>query len=116
MDIILGMNWLEEQGVLLDTLSHSLHIHSSIHGPITLHLEGHESLTPNINHTEGKNLAEILVVCEYPDVFPEDLPGMPLNRNVDFAIELQPGMAPISRRPYRMPPNELTELKKQLQE
>ena len=72
VDIILGMNWLEEQGVLLDTLPHSVHIQSSIHGPITLHLEGHESLTPNINHTEGKNLAEIPVVCEYPDVFLED--------------------------------------------
>ena len=40
----------------------------------------------------------------------------PPDRNVEFAIELQPGTAPISRRPYRMPPNELAELKKQLQE
>jgi len=54
--------------------------------------------------------------CEYPDVFPDDLPGMPPDRKVEFAIELQPGTAPISRRPYRMPPNELAELKKQLQE
>ena len=99
VDLILGMNWLEEQGVLLDTLSHSVHINSSIHGPITLHLEGHESLTPNANHTEGKSLAEIPVVCEYPDVFSEDLPGMPPVRNVEFAIELQPGTTPISRRP-----------------
>ena len=116
VDIILGMNWLEEQGVLLDTLSHSVHINSSIHGPITLHLEGHESLTPNVNHTEGKSLADIPVVCEYPDVFSDDLSGMPPDRNVEFAIELQPETAPISRRPYRMPPNELAELKKQLQE
>ena len=99
VDLILGMNWLEEQGVLLDTLSHSVHINSSIHGPITLHLEGHESLTPNVNHTEGKSLVEIPVVCEYPDVFSEDLPGMPPVRNVEFAIELQPGTTPISRRP-----------------
>jgi hypothetical protein len=54
------------------------------------------------------------VVCEYPDVFPDDLPGIPPNRNVEFAIELQPETAPISRRPYRMPPNGLAELKKQL--
>ena len=116
VDLILGMNWLEEQGVLLDTLSHSVHINSSIHGPITLHLEGHESLTPNVNHTEGKSLADIPVVCEYPDVFPDDLPGIPPDRNVEFTIELQPETAPISKRPYRMPPNELAELKKQLQE
>ena len=61
-------------------------------------------------------MADIPVVYEYPDVFPNDLPGMPPDRNVEFAIELQPGTAPISRRPYRMPPNELVELKKQLQE
>jgi len=74
------------------------------------------SLTHTVNQIEGRNLADIPVVCEYPDVFPEDLPGMPPDRDVEFAIELQPGMAPISRRPYRMPPNELAELKKQLQE
>jgi hypothetical protein len=58
----------------------------------------------------------IPVVCEYPDVFPDELPGMPPDRDIEFAIELQPGTAPISKRPYRMPPAELAELKKQLQE
>jgi hypothetical protein len=56
------------------------------------------------------------VVCEYPDVFPEELPGMPPDRDIEFAIELQPRTAPISKRPYRMPLAELAELKKQLQE
>jgi hypothetical protein len=55
-------------------------------------------------------------VCEYPDVFPDDLPGMPPDKDVEFVIELQPGTAPISKRPYRMPPKELAELKNQLQE
>jgi hypothetical protein len=55
-------------------------------------------------------------VCEYPDVFLDELPGMPPDRDVEFVIELQPGTAPISKRPYRMPPKELTELKTQLQE
>jgi hypothetical protein len=58
----------------------------------------------------------ILVVYEYPDVFPDELPGMPPDRDIEFATELQPGTAPISKRPYRMPPAELVELKKQLQE
>jgi hypothetical protein len=49
-------------------------------------------------------------------LFPEELPGLPPDRDVEFAIELILGTAPISRRPYRMPPNELAELKKQLQE
>jgi hypothetical protein len=59
---------------------------------------------------------KIPVVCEYADVFPDELPGIPPDRDIEFAIELQPGMAPISKRPYRMPPAELVELKKQLQE
>jgi hypothetical protein len=55
-------------------------------------------------------------VCEYPDVLPDELPGMPPDRDVEFVIELQPGTAPISKRPYRMSPKELAELKNQLQE
>jgi hypothetical protein len=51
---------------------------------------------------------EIPVVCEYPDVFPDELPGMLTDRDVKFVIELQPGTALISKRPYRMPPKELT--------
>jgi len=62
------------------------------------------------------HMTDIPVVCEFPDVFPEELPGLPPDRDVEFAIELMPGTAPISRRPYRMPPNELAELKVQLQE
>jgi hypothetical protein len=56
------------------------------------------------------------VVCDYPDVFPDDLPGMPPDRDIEFVIELQPGTAPVSKRAYRMPPKELAELKTQLQE
>jgi hypothetical protein len=61
-------------------------------------------------------LFDILVVCEFLDVFLDELPGFPPDRDVEFKIELVPGIAPISRRPYRMPPNELAELKIQLQE
>ena len=66
--------------------------------------------------TAVKEIRDIPVVCEFPDVFPEDLPGLPPDRDVQFNIELQPGTAPISRRAYRMPPKELVELKTQLQE
>ena len=61
-------------------------------------------------------LKKIPVVYEYADAFPDELLGMPLDRDIEFAIELQPGTTPISKRPYRMPPAELAELKKQLQE
>ena len=61
-------------------------------------------------------LADISVVCEFPNVFPNELSGLPLDRVIEFKIELLPGTTPISRRPYRMPPNGLVELKIQLQE
>jgi hypothetical protein len=63
-----------------------------------------------------KEICDIPVVCKFSDVFPDDLPGLPPDREVEFVIELQPGTAPISRRAYRMPPNELAKLKDQLQE
>jgi hypothetical protein len=58
-----------------------------------------------------QEIQDILVVCEFWDVFPEDLPGLPPERDVEFVIELKPGTTPISRRSYHMPPNELAELK-----
>jgi hypothetical protein len=61
-------------------------------------------------------LKKIPVVCDYADVFPDELLGMPLDRDIEFPIKLQPGTTPISKRPYRMPPDELAELKKQLHE
>jgi hypothetical protein len=56
------------------------------------------------------------VVCDFSDVFPDDLPGLPPDHDVEFKIELIPGTAPISKRRYRMLPNELVELKIQLNE
>jgi hypothetical protein len=61
-------------------------------------------------------LEEIRLVQEYPDVFPEELSGMSPDRDIEFLIELQPGTPPIYKRPYRMPVNELLELKKQIDE
>jgi len=64
--------------------------------------------------TQVVELSKIPVVCDFSDVFPDELPGLPPDRDVEFAIELVPRTTPISRRPYRMPPNELEELKVQL--
>jgi hypothetical protein len=58
----------------------------------------------------------IWVVRDFPDVFPEELPGMPLDREVEFVIDLLPRTTPISKRSYRMSVEELKELKKQLTE
>jgi hypothetical protein len=62
----------------------------------------------------GPTLDQVLVVCEYPDVFPEELPGMPPDQHIEFIIELIPRIVPIAQRPYHVNPQELEELKKQL--
>jgi hypothetical protein len=61
-----------------------------------------------------KNLEDIPVVCEYPDVFSSDYSGLPPRRDVEFGIECVPGTNPISKAPYRMASPELKELKEQL--
>jgi hypothetical protein len=101
---------------MIDVAARAIEIHSPIDGEITWYL-------PDPGCTRSCALAliespveRIPVVCEYPDIFLDELPGMPPDRDIEFAIELQPGTAPISKRPYRMPPAELVQLKKQLQE
>jgi hypothetical protein len=69
-----------------------------------------------LNQTKAIALEDIRVVQEYPNVFPEELLGMPPDRDIEFLIELLPGTPPISKRPYRMPINKLVELKKQIAE
>jgi hypothetical protein len=56
------------------------------------------------------------MACEFLNVFQDDLPGMPPDQDVEFTIELQPDTTPISRRPYKMTPKKLAELKIQLNE
>ena len=56
------------------------------------------------------------MVKEFPDVFPEDLPGLPPQRQVEFRIDLVPGAAPVAKAPYRLAPAEMQELSTQLQE
>ncbi|XXG42070.1 hypothetical protein AAC387_Pa01g2420 [Persea americana] len=65
---------------------------------------------------KSKGVEEIPVVCEFSDVFPDEIPGLPPVREIAFTIELAPGTAPISRAPYRTAPAELRELKTQLEE
>ena len=62
------------------------------------------------------SLSDIPIVCDYPDVFPEEFPGLPPQREIEFAIEVVPGATPASITPYKMASMELKELKLQLQE
>jgi hypothetical protein len=69
-----------------------------------------------VNSLKWVSMEEVHIVREYPDVFPEELPGMPPVRDIEFLIDLMPGAGPISKRPYKMDVEELKELKKQLGE
>ncbi|WVZ97533.1 hypothetical protein U9M48_043059 [Paspalum notatum var. saurae] len=117
IDIILGMDWIKEHNVLLDITSRIVQMKSSKSGKVMhIHLPSHKYSLPTVNATEAQLIKKIPVVFDFPDVFPEELPGLPPDRNVEFTIELVPGMAPVSKRPYRMAPDELKKLKTQLQE
>jgi hypothetical protein len=67
-----------------------------------------------LNHAKAMTLEDIIVVQEYPDIFPEELSGMPPDRDIEFLIELLPATPPISKMSYRMHVNELVQLKKQI--
>jgi hypothetical protein len=69
-----------------------------------------------VNQLEEKSLEHIKIECEYPDVFLEELPGIPPNRDIEFSIEILPGTAPISKTAYQMDVKDLIELKKQIEE
>jgi hypothetical protein len=107
IDVVLGMSWMRDHKALLDIASHTVAV---------LQLSSPSSTTPSLHHTIAQKLEDIRVACEFSDVFPKDLPDMPPNRDVELTIELQSDMAPISRRPYKMTPKELAELKVQLNE
>ena len=107
---------MKKQCAIINTTSRIIRLNSSTYGLMDVHLSRYEIPENIVYHLEGKLLKEIPVVCEYSDVFPEELPGMPPDRDVEFVIELQPGTTPISQRPYIMTPSELAELKIQLQD
>jgi hypothetical protein len=114
IDVILWMSWMRDHKALLETAAHTVQLDSPVHGIIVVHHSTHPVTTSSLHHLTAPSLEDITVAHEYPDVFPDDLPDMPSDRDVEFTIELQPGTSPISRRPYKMAPKELSELKVQL--
>jgi hypothetical protein len=93
IDVIVGMGRIAE----LDTAARVVRLDSPAHGIVTLQLSLPSIPTVSVQHTTAKNLEDIPIVREFPDVFPEDLPGLPPDQDVEFTIELLPGIVPISR-------------------
>jgi hypothetical protein len=86
--VILGMGWIKAHKVLLDTAARVVRLDSPIHGVHVLQLSSSSAANPSAHHTAAQSLEDILVACKFPDVFPKDLPVMPLNQDVEFTIEL----------------------------
>jgi hypothetical protein len=117
LDVIMCMNWLAQHKAIINIDLRTIKL-SHGHEEVQLFISVAVPAKPSGRVYEAiiQEIQDIPVVCEFPDVFPEGLPGLPLERDVEFVIELKPDTAPISRRSYRMPPNELTKLKTQLQD
>ena len=132
LNVILGMDWLSSNHVLLNCFDKTLVFgNPSDSFPVSTQLK---FVTANrvmaslregaqvymmISSLEAEGELEIRnlpIVNEFPEVFPNDVPGLPPERELEFSIETYPGTGPISIAPYRMSPTELAELKKQLQE
>ena len=137
-DVVLGMDWLSRHRATLDFYKKEVKLHRPgklevkfrrlrrelsscmISAMIAQKMlrKGCQGYLAYVVETgkEGTILDEIPVVREFPDVFPDDIAGLPPEREVEFTIDLIPGTEPISIPPYRMAPAELRELKDQLEE
>jgi hypothetical protein len=117
-DVILGMDWLHQNKATIDCHEKSISLRPFGQTEIVYHSNRRNLCGPFVAMLESKeiNIEEIPVVNEFPDVFPRDLPGLPPDPEIEFAIVLVPGTKPIHKAPYRMAPMELKELKEQLKE
>jgi hypothetical protein len=121
IDVIPGMNWLTKYQASLSCDKRTVKLVSPSREEVLVQLilsgprkGSYHKITARIE--EIKPSEAISVVSDFPDVFPEELSGMPPERKVEFALELIPGIAPISKRAYRVSGPELVELKKQIDE
>jgi hypothetical protein len=114
IDIILGMDWLSKYDGVIQCARKAVKLTKKDRTSVEFVAMVQSGPDGNLNQTKAIALEDIRVVQDYPDVFPEEFPGMPSDRDIEFLIELLPGTPPISKRPYRMPVNELVELKKQI--
>ncbi|GJY94401.1 hypothetical protein Tco_0510762 [Tanacetum coccineum] len=106
-DVVIGMDWLSKYHARI------IYDEKVVHIPI----DG-ETLIIRVmeKKSDEKRPEDILIVREFPKVFPKDLPGLPLVRQVEFQIDLILGAAPVARAPYRLASSEMQELSDQLQE
>ncbi|GJY50044.1 putative reverse transcriptase domain-containing protein [Tanacetum coccineum] len=117
-DVILGMDWLSQHKVVIVCHDKVVEIPVEDGRILRVHGERAVGITKALKSAkeDEPKLNDIYVVCEFEDVFPEDLSGLPPQRQVEFRIDLVPGATPIAKSPYRLAPSEMQELSGQLQE
>jgi hypothetical protein len=94
------MNWMNKMGVVIDVGGRSISLKEHVgEGTFQVTLHQRIDLASTTCAFQTTLLGKIPVVCEFSKVFPDELPGLPPNRDVEFAIELIPGTPLISRRP-----------------
>ena len=119
IDVILGMDWLSKHKGMIDCAKKAVKLTSSSGKEMEYVAENMvtDKAAFNrvvLNQLDAASTTDVRTVSEFLDVFLEELPGMPPDREIEFVIELVPGTAPIFKRPYRMAANQLAELKEQL--
>jgi hypothetical protein len=106
IDIILGMDRLAKLNGIVSCNPRVIQLEHRSGTKVRI-----EPLSPKaammMCNMSGKEIKEIPVVCEFPDVFPEELTELPPDRDVEFVIELMPGAGPVAKSPYRMSSDEL---------
>jgi hypothetical protein len=95
IDVILGMGWLIACDAVIQFAKRSVLLTSPAGERFEFAADPAPSNASAMNKLDGMALEDIRVVCDYPDVFPEELPGMPPHQDVEFVIDLLPGTAPI---------------------
>ncbi|KAJ9544814.1 hypothetical protein OSB04_024521 [Centaurea solstitialis] len=140
VDVVVGIDWMFPNRATTDVAGQLVRIQNPSGGELVVYGKGRRVSTSfcsvakarkymqrgcagflvyaMADQTEERKLsvADVPIVSEYPDVFPEDLPGLPPDRQIEFGVDLVPGAAPIARAPYPLAPSELQELSEQLQE
>src|SRR5438132_12325954 len=103
------MDWLTRYKGVIDCATKSIQLTYFDESKVGHYATG--ELAGNVQLNQASGVEQVRVVNEFPDVFPEELLGMPPDRDIEFVIELVRGTAPIYKRPYKMGSNQLAELK-----
>ncbi|GJX26541.1 putative reverse transcriptase domain-containing protein [Tanacetum coccineum] len=111
-NVIIGMNWLVKHDVVIFCGEKVVHIP---YGNKTLTVESDKGMS-RLKKPKEKQLEDVPVICDFPEAFPVDFPGLPPLRQVEFRIDLVSGATPVARAPYRLAPSKMRELSVQLQE